>query len=82
MINPQSATYNQIFTRLTGFSQLNLGGGRNAAVLTAKSILISHVTGQAFVKAVCDDFLIAAIISLAGVLPILILKTGKRLKAN
>ena len=80
MVDPQSAAFSQAISRLTRFSLSNLGGGRSEAVLRAKSLLASHIAGQAFVKAVCDDFLIAAVISAAGVLPLLILRTRKRLK--
>jgi DHA2 family multidrug resistance protein len=82
MINPQSTVFNQILSKLTRFSQINLGGSRDAAVLKAKFLLNMHVASQAFVRAVCDDFLIAAVISLVGVLPILILKTRKRSKTH
>ena len=78
MIDSQSDTFRRVLTQLTWFSQAHLGGGRDVAALRAKSLLLSHVVKQAFVQAVCDDFLIAAAISIAGVLPILILRTKKK----
>jgi hypothetical protein len=52
------------------------------ALQRAKGLLLSHIGKQAFVKAVCDDFLIAAAISMVGVLPILVLRSRKQTKAG
>ncbi len=82
MIDSQSPAFRQVLSGLTRFSQANLGGSQNVALLRAKALLLSHVGKQAFVQAVCDDFLIAAAISIAGVLPILVLRTRKRAKAG
>jgi DHA2 family multidrug resistance protein len=82
MIDPQSAVFRQIISGLARFSQLSIGGSQGIALQRAQALLLSHVTKQAFVQAVCDDFLIAAVISIAGVLPILILKSKKRKKAD
>ncbi len=82
MIDPQSAVFRQIVSGLARFSQLSIGGSQGIALQRAQALLLSHVTKQAFVQAVCDDFLIAAVISIAGVLPILILKSKKRKKAD
>ena len=80
MIDPQSTALHQILSGLTWFSRANVGGAVDTAVMRARALLASHIAKQAFVQAVCDDFLIAAIISIAGVLPILILKSRKRKK--
>ena len=80
MIDQKSAVFSKVISRLTNFSLSSLGGSRDEAVLRAQSLLFSHISKQAFVKAVCDDFLIAAVISMAGVLPLLFLRTRKRLK--
>jgi len=82
MIDPQSAVFRQIVSGLARFSQLSIGGSQGIALQRAQALLLSHVTKQAFVQAVCDDFLIAAVISIAGILPILILKSKKRKKAD
>ena len=82
MIDPQSTTFRQIISHLMRFGQNNLGGSQDVALLRAKALLLFHVSKQAFVKAVCDDFLIAAVISIAGFFPILILRTRKLGKAG
>jgi MFS transporter, DHA2 family, multidrug resistance protein len=77
-VDPQSALFQQVTARLARFSQATLGGPPSSAVLRAKALIVSHVSKQAFIQAVCDDFYIAALISLVGVLPILLLRTRKR----
>ena len=80
MIDPQSHAFRQIVAGLTRFSQFTMGGAQNTGLLRAKALLYSHVGKQAFVQAVCDDFLLAAAISIVGVLPILFLRTHKQKK--
>jgi DHA2 family multidrug resistance protein len=77
-VDSQSALFQQITSGLARFSQASLGGTPASAVLRAKVLIASHVSKQAFIQAVCDDFYIAAMISFAGVLPILFLRTQKR----
>lgn len=60
MIDPQSATFHQILTRLAKFSQYHAGGAAYSAIIRAKILIFSHVAKQAFVKAVCDDFFLSA----------------------
>jgi MFS transporter, DHA2 family, multidrug resistance protein len=80
MVDQQSATFQQIKYHLTQFSQQVAGGTLTSAGLRAKSLIVSHIMQQSFVQAVCDDFLIAAIITFVGVLPVLILRTRKKKK--
>jgi hypothetical protein len=46
--------------------------------MRAKAVVISHVMQQSLVQAVCDDFLIAAAITIVGIFPILLLRTRKQ----
>lgn len=80
MIDTRSVSFQRIVSHLSQFAQMNVGGTRVEALTRAKALIVSHVAKQAFVKAVNDDFLLAAAISIAGFFPILILKTQKRKK--
>jgi hypothetical protein len=82
MIDSRSTFFRQVTSGIARFTQANLGGTRDAAAMRSAALLISHTAKQAFVKAVCDDFLIAAMITIAGILPILILKSRKYQKAG
>lgn len=66
-----------IASHLRGFSQTVLGNSSTVAAMQAKAVLASHVMKQAFVRAVSDDFLVAAAITIVGVVPILFLKNPK-----
>jgi DHA2 family multidrug resistance protein len=43
----------------------------------AQSVLMTNVNSQAFIEGVNDDFLLAAIISVVGLVPIMFLRTKK-----
>lgn len=78
MVDQQSAAFQNVLLNLTRFSQQTLGGTMSYASMRAKALIASHVMQQSFVQAVCDDFLIAAAITIVGVFPILILRTRKQ----
>lgn len=63
---------------LQHFVQQATGGPMALASLRAQALLASNVVQQAFVQAINDDFLIAAIITIIGVVPIFFLRTRKR----
>jgi DHA2 family multidrug resistance protein len=78
MVDTRTIPFQQITAHLVRFIQNNLGGTSADAILRAKSLIGSHVANQAFVQAVCDDFFIAAAISLVGILPIILLRSKKQ----
>jgi len=78
VVNQQSAVFRQVTQNLARFSQQTLGSTTSDAAMKAKAVVVSHVMQQSLVQAVCDDFLIAAAITIVGVFPILILRTRKQ----
>jgi DHA2 family multidrug resistance protein len=82
MVDQHSVPFQQVTAHLIRFSRANLGGTLAEASLRAHSLIASHVANQAFVQAVCDDFYIAAAISLFGILPIVFLRSKKRNSAG
>jgi len=75
MVDQSSAAFQNIAGNVRVF--VHQGSGMNTADVTAatKILIGSHVAQQAFVKAVCDDFFIAAAITAVGFIPVLFLKT-------
>lgn len=69
----QTATHNMAY-----YIQQHGGGSLATALKQAQSIVMSNVNSQAFIQGVDDDFLIAAAISLVGIIPILFLKSKKK----
>ncbi len=77
MVDAQSATFRKITYGLARFSEQAVGSTPATAGLQAKALIAGHVMNQAFVQAVCDDFLIAAAITMIGIFPILLLRNKK-----
>ena len=69
-----SPAFQQILHEIQAFAQQAVGGTGPAASMRAGAMIASHLAQQAFVQAVNDDFLIAAAISLAGIVPIFLLR--------
>jgi len=67
-----------IIAHLSGMSHSVLGYTQGTVAMQAKALVVSHVMQQAFVRAISDDFLIGAAITIVGVLPIFFLRTQKR----
>jgi DHA2 family multidrug resistance protein len=82
MLDPQSPAFQRAAARLSRFSELGLGSTPGVAAMRAKSLIAAHAAKQAFVQAVCDDFFIAAAISIVGLIPILLLRTVRRKSAE
>lgn len=69
----QGATRNMAY-----YIQQHGGGSFATAMKQAQSLVMSNVSSQAFIQGVDDDFLIAALITMIGFIPILLLKPKKK----
>ncbi|MDD4993112.1 MAG: DHA2 family efflux MFS transporter permease subunit [Paludibacter sp.] len=69
----QGATRNMAY-----YIQQHAGGAYSTALKQAQSLVMSNVSSQAFIQGIDDDFLIAALISMIGFIPILFLKSKKK----
>jgi DHA2 family multidrug resistance protein len=77
VIDQSSPVFNSITGNLKYFVH-QASGLTSAQVGTAAgSILGAHIAQQAFVKAVCDAFFVAAAISAVGFIPVIFLRTAK-----
>jgi MFS transporter, DHA2 family, multidrug resistance protein len=81
-LDPNSPTFQHLAYGLQHFAQQAVGGNTAEAAARAKALLGSHLAQQAFVQAVNDDFLLAAGITIIGVIPILLLRTRRRQKGE
>jgi DHA2 family multidrug resistance protein len=75
---PRSQEFHNVIHGLTFFAQQHVGSGFVTAMKQAEYLLISNISTQAFIQGVNDDFLMAALITIMGVLPVIVLKTKKR----
>jgi len=77
-IQSGSQEFQSVTRHMAYFIQQHAGGSFSTALKQGQSLLMSNVSTQAFIQGVNDDFLIAALISLIGFLPILFLKSKKK----
>jgi DHA2 family multidrug resistance protein len=80
MMNTNSPEYRNIIQRVGYFVEQNSRGSFSAGLQQGKSMIASFVSKQAFIQGISDDFLIACIISIVGVIPIFIVKSKKKEK--
>ncbi|HZV12960.1 MAG TPA: DHA2 family efflux MFS transporter permease subunit [Candidatus Kapabacteria bacterium] len=81
-VDQGSPAYRQVAYGLSRFAQVFDGSAMGTAMVQAKALIISHIAQQAFVRAVCDDFFVAAIVTLIGVIPIMVLRAHKKQKGE
>jgi DHA2 family multidrug resistance protein len=67
--------FNRVTSGLSFFAQQHMGGNTATAIQQSKYLLLSHVNQQAYIQGIDDDFWIAAIITLMGLVPVLIMRT-------
>src|SRR5665647_1173392 len=63
---------------LAYFIQQHGGGSFATAMKQGQSLLMGNVSSQAFIQGIDDDFLLAALISVIGFIPIILLKSKKK----
>lgn len=80
-LQPGSQEFKNTAANLAFFAQQHAGGNWATAVQQGKYMLLSHVTRQAYIQGIDDDFWIAALITLLGIVPVIIMRTGAK-KSN
>ena len=77
-IQASSQEFKNVAANLTYFAQQHVGSNVATAVQQSKYIILSHVTKQAYIAGINDDFWIAAIITFLGLIPVIIMKTKNK----
>lgn len=77
-LNANSVMYRNVSAGLTQFAQDHEGSSPAVAAQQATVLLVSHVNKQAYIEGVDDDFLLAAVVTLIGGIPILWLRKRKK----
>ena len=80
-LNQASPVAQQSMRGLQFFAQHAVGGAATVSSMRAQGLVMYHLTLQAFVSAVDDDFLIASAITVLCVIPILFLRYKKKSKS-
>jgi DHA2 family multidrug resistance protein len=79
-IQPKSQIYTNTTTRLTYQMEHNLGSSLPNAVKQSQMVMIGNVNKQAYIQGIDDDFFIATLITIIGVIPVLFLVVKKKEK--
>jgi DHA2 family multidrug resistance protein len=77
-LDQNSPVYKSVTNRIVQQIQHHTGAGYADAMKQGQIILSGHISKQAYISGINDDFLIAAAITLAGVIPVFWLHTRKR----
>jgi DHA2 family multidrug resistance protein len=76
-VDPYSPAFQGAVLRLQHFAQRAGGGTTALAAARARALAAAHVSQQAFVSSISDDFFVAACITIACVLFVLLLRTAR-----
>src|SRR5665648_30547 len=77
-IQSGSQEFRNTATNLAYFAQQHMGGNMATAVQQSKYMLLSHVSKQAYIQGIDDDFWIAAMITLMAIIPVIIMRVGTK----
>jgi DHA2 family multidrug resistance protein len=76
--NRYSEAYKSIFYRMHSFVHQAAGGYAGDVVNKSHALIAKHLSDQAYIQAINDDFLIAGIVSIICVIPLFFLKIPKK----
>ena len=79
-LDQNSPVFKGVIANLGNFLVHNAGSAASTAAQQGKILIMSYINRQAFVQAISDDFLLAAIITLISAIPVFFLKIQKRNK--
>ena len=77
-LDPNSDIFKQTLMKLQYFASHTTGGTFDQAQGKAQALIYSFAQGQAFIQGVDDVFYLAGIIVLISIIPIILLRSGKR----
>lgn len=77
-IQAGSQEFKNTAAHLASFAQQHVGSNMATAIQQGKYMLLSHVTKQAYIAGIDDDFWIAAMITLVGIVPVIIMRVGNK----
>ena len=74
-IQSGSQEFKNVAANLAYFAQQHMGSNMATAAVQSKSMILGHLSTQAFIAGIDDDFWMAALFTFAGLVPVLIMKT-------
>jgi len=77
-IQAGSQEFRNVATNLAWFAQQHVGSNLATAAQQSKYLIMTHISKQAYIAGIDDDFWMAAIITFLGLIPVIIMKTKNR----
>jgi DHA2 family multidrug resistance protein len=77
-VDQSSPVVTNVLHSLKFFSMQSMGGDGALTTMRAQALLVYHVSQQAFVSAIDDDFFLAALITALCIVPVLFLKKSRK----
>ncbi len=77
-LDSNSQVFHNVSGHLTAFAQQTMGSIGSEAHSQGLALLYSNINIQAFIQGINDDFLIAAIITIIGIIPVLWLRRNNK----
>lgn len=74
-LNVSSPAFQEVMKSLKYFSLHTAGAAPYTAAIQAKMLVVKNLITQAFVQGISDDFFVGAVLTLALVIPLMLLKT-------
>jgi DHA2 family multidrug resistance protein len=75
-----SPEYKEVTQDVSQYIQTNAGSSQAAAIKQTQTVISSHVSKQAYIQAIDDDFLLASGITLLGAIPVFFLHGRKKVE--
>jgi MFS transporter, DHA2 family, multidrug resistance protein len=77
-IQQGSQEFKNVASHMAYFAQQHVGSNAATAVQQSKYMILSHVSKQAYIQGIDDDFWMAAIITLVGLIPVVVMRTKNK----
>lgn len=77
-IQTGSQEFKNTATHLAAFAQQHMGSNLATAAQQGKYMLMSHISKQAYIQGIDDDFWIAAILTLVAIIPVVIMRVKSK----
>jgi len=76
-IQSTSQQFKNVTTHLAYYAQQHVGGSMTTALQQSRYMILSHVNLQAYIQGIDDDFWIASVITILGIIPVIVMRTKK-----
>ncbi len=81
-VDTGSQTFRNVTQNLAYHIQQHAGGSLPTAMKQAQSLVTQHISSQAFIQGINDDFFLAGLVTLIGFIPIILSKSKKKNEAK